>query len=101
MVLRRPTKPSIVNTKKKKKKKTDVFFITGHWSANVGSQEKPGITGKFGPRVQNEVGQSQQFCQEKTLVIANTLFQQPKRQFYIWTSPHGQYQNQIDNVICS
>ena len=47
--------------------------------AKVRSQEKPGITGKFGPRVQNEVGQSQQFCQEKTLVIANTLFQQPKR----------------------
>ena len=48
----------------------DVFFITGDWNAKVGSQEIPGVTGKFGLRVQNEAGQ------ENTLIIANTLFQQ-------------------------
>ena len=60
--------------------KKDVLFIIGNWNAKVGSQEIPGITGKFGLRVQNEAGQRlTEFCQEKTLVIANTLFQQHKR----------------------
>ena len=58
----------------------DVIFIIGEWNAKVGSQETPGITGKFGPGVQNEAGQRLiEFCQEKALVIANTLFQQHKR----------------------
>ena len=61
----------------------------------MGSQEKPGITGKFGLGVQNEAGQRvKYFCQENMLVIANTLLQQPKRKLYTWTSPDGQYQNQ-------
>ena len=51
--------------------KKDVLFILGDWSANVGSQEIPGVTNKFGLGVQNEAGQ-RQFCQENTLVIANT-----------------------------
>ena len=60
--------------------KKDVLFITGDWNAKVGSQEIPGITGKFGVGVQNEAGQKlTEFCQENTLVIANTLFQQHKR----------------------
>ena len=42
-----------------------------------------------------------EFCQENTLVIANTLFQQHKRKLYTWTSPDGQYRNQIDYIICS
>ena len=42
-----------------------------------------------------------EFCQENTLVIANTLFQQHKRRFYTWTSPDGQDQNQIDYILCS
>ena len=42
-----------------------------------------------------------EFCQENTLFIANTLFQQHKRRFYIWSSPDGQYWNQIDYIICS
>ena len=42
-----------------------------------------------------------EFCQDNTLVIANTLFQQHKRRFYIWTSPDGQYQNQNDYILCS
>ena len=59
--------------------KKDVLFIIGHWNAKVGSQETPGLTGKFGLRVQNEAQQRLiEFCQENTLVIANTLFQQHK-----------------------
>ena len=55
--------------------KKDVLFITGDWNAKVGSQETPGVTGKFGLGVQNEAGQSLiEFCQENTLIIANTLF---------------------------
>ena len=54
----------------------DVLFIIGDWSAKVGSQETPGVTGKFGHGVQNEAGQRLiEFCQENTLVIANTCFQ--------------------------
>ena len=57
--------------------KKDVLFIIGDWNAKVGSQETPGITGKFGLGVQNEAGQRLiEFCQENALVIANTLFQQ-------------------------
>ena len=55
--------------------KKDVFFITGDWNAKVRSQEIPGITGKLGLGIQNEAGQRlTKFCQENTLVIANTLF---------------------------
>ena len=56
--------------------KQDVLFITGDWNAKVGSQELPGVTGKFGLGVQNEAGQRPaEFCQETALIIANTLFQ--------------------------
>ena len=72
--------------------KKDVFFIIGDWNAKVGSQEISGVTGKFGLGVQNEAGQRlTEFCQENTLVIANTLFQQHKRRLYTWTSPDGQH----------
>ena len=64
----------------------DVLFIIGDWNAKVGSQDTPGVTGKFGLGIQNEVGQRPiEFCQENTLVIANIL-QQHKRRLYIWTS---------------
>ena len=77
----------------------DVLFIIGDWTAKVGSQE---ITGKFGLGVQNEAGERlTEFCQENTLVIANTPFQQNKGQLYTWISPDGQYQNQIDYILCS
>ena len=60
--------------------KKDVLFIIGDWNAEVGSQETPGVTGKFGLGVQNEAGQRLiEFCQENALVITNTLFQQHKR----------------------
>ena len=80
----------------------DVLFIIGDWNAKVGSQETPGVTGKFDLEVQNEAGQRQiEFYQENALVIANTLFQEHKRRLYTWTSPDGQHQNQIDYILCS
>ena len=82
--------------------KKDLLFILGDWNAKVGSQKIPGVTGKFGLGVQNEAGQRLiEFCQENILVIANTLFQQHKRRLYTWTSPDGQYRNQIDYSLCS
>ena len=70
--------------------KKDVFFIIRDWNAKVGSQETPGVTGDFGLGVQNEAGQRlTEFCQENSMVIANTLFQQHKRRLYTWTSPDG------------
>ena len=66
----------------------DVLFIIGDWNANVGSQETPGVTGKFGLGVQNEAGKRLiEFCQENALVIANTLFQQQRED-----STHGHHQ---------
>ena len=71
LVLWRPTTPSRMNTKK------DVLFIIGGWNANVESQEIPGLPGKFSLGVRNKAGQKLiEFCQESTLVIANTHFQQ-------------------------
>ena len=82
--------------------KKDVLFITGDWNAKVGSQETPGVTGKFGLGVQNEARQRLiDFCQENAWVIANTIFQQHKRRLYPWTSPNGQYRNQTDYILCS
>ena len=82
--------------------KKDVLFIRGDWNAKVGSQVTPGVTGKFGLGVQNEAGQRLiEFCQENTLVIANTLFQQHKRRLYTWTSLDGQHRNQTDYILCS
>ena len=67
-----------------------VLFIVGDWNAKVGSQETPGVTGRFGLGVQDEAGQRLiEFCPENSLVIANTLFQQHKRRLYTWTSPDG------------
>ena len=71
-------------------RKKDVLFIIGDWNAKVGSQETPGVTGRFGPGVQNEAGQRLiEFCQENTL--ANTLFQQHKRRLHMditrWSIP--------------
>ena len=80
----------------------DILFIIGDWNPKVGSQETPGVTGKFGLGVQNEAGQRlKQFCQENALVIANTIFQQHKRRLYTWTSPDGQSWNQINYILSS
>ena len=72
--------------------KTDVLFIIGDWNAKVGSQETPGVTGKFGYGARNKAGQRLiEFCQENTLLIEITLFQQHKRRLYTRSSPDGQY----------
>jgi len=90
------TRPSRTSIKK------DILFIIRGLERKVGSQEVPGIISKFSLGVQNEAGQRlTEFCQENTLVIANTLSQQHKRKLYIQTSPDGQYQNQIDYILCS
>ena len=76
--------------------KNDVLFIIGDWNAKVCSQEIPGETGKLDLGIKNEGGQRLiEFCKENTLVIGNTLVQKHKRRLYTWTSPDGQYQNQI------
>ena len=95
-VLWRPTRPSRTNTQKR------CPFHQGDWNAKVRSQEIPAVPGKFGLRVQNKAGQRlTEFSQEKVMVRANTLFQQHKRRLYTWTSPDGQYRNQIDYILCS
>ena len=82
--------------------KRDALFIKGDWNAKVGSQEIPGVTGRFGLGVQNEIGQRlTEFCQENSLVIANTLVHQHHRQLYTCTSPDGHYQNRTDYILCS
>ena len=82
--------------------KRDIVFIIGDWNVNVGRQVIPGVTGKFGFRVQNEASQMLiEFCQENALVRANTLFQQHKRRLSTWSSPDGQYWNQIEYILCS
>ena len=69
----------------------DVLFIIRDWNEKVRSQETPGITGKFGLGIWNKAGQRLiEFCQEKALVIANTLFQQHKRRLHM-DSPDGQH----------
>ena len=82
--------------------KKDVLFIIGDWNAKVGSQETSGVTGKFGLGVLNEARQRLiEICQEKSLIIANTIFQQHKRRLYTCASPDGQHWNQIDYILCS
>ena len=78
----------------------DILFIIGDWNAKVGSQEIPGITGKFGLGVQNEVRQRLAgFCQENALVTANTFLQQYKRrQLYPWT--HQMASAKIRLILC-
>ena len=74
--------------------KKDVLFIIGDWNAKLGSQETPGVTGKFSLGIQNKEGQTViELCQENALIIANILFQQYKRRLYTWTSPYGQHEN--------
>ena len=82
--------------------KKDALFIIQDWNAKVGSQETPGVTGKFGLGVQNEAAQRLlEFCQQNLLVIVNTLLQQHKRRLYTWTSSDGQHRNQTEYILCS
>ena len=71
-----------------------MLFVIGEWNANVGSQETPGVMGKFGLEIRNEAGKRLiEFCQENALVIADTLFQKHKKRLYTWISPDGQYRS--------
>ena len=82
--------------------KKDVLFLIGDWNEKIGSQETPGVTGRFGLGIRNEARKRLiEFCQQNALVIANTLCQQHKGRLYTWTSPDGQHRNQIDYVLCS
>ena len=92
----------IYKTFQNKHPQKDVLFIIGDRNAKVGSQETPRVRGKFGLGIQNEAGQRLiEFCQDNTLVIANTLFQQHKGRLYTQTSPDDQHRNQIDYILCS
>ena len=82
--------------------KKDVLFIIGGWNAKLGSQETPGVTGKFGLGVQNKAGQRLiEFGRENTLIIANTLFQQHKRRLYTWTSTRWSRLKSDWYILCS
>ena len=73
--------------------------MIGDWNTTVGSQEIPGVTGEFGLGVQNEAGQRLiEFCQENTLVIANTIFQKHKSRLYTWTSPDGRTSSSSSSI---
>ena len=94
-VLWSPIRPSKTNTHQK-----DV--LSSQEIGKVVSQEIPWATGKFCLRVQNEAGKRlTEFCQENTLVIGSTLFQQHKWHLYTWMSPDDQYQNKIDYILFS
>ena len=96
MVLWRPTRPFRTNTQKR------CSFHYRGLECKSRKPKIPGVTGKFGLGVQNEAGQKLiEFCQENTLIIPNTLFQQHKRRLYTWTSPDGQHRNQIDYILCN
>ena len=72
--------------------KKDILYVIGDWNVKAGNQETPGVTGRFGLGIWHEEEQRLiEFCQENTLVIANTLFQQHKRRLYTWTLSDGQH----------
>ena len=97
MFLWRPTRPSRTNTPKK-----DVLFIIGDWNAKSRKSRDTWSNRQFLPwSTEWNKAKAIEFCQENSLVIANTLFQQHKRRLYTWTSPDGQYQNQIDYILCT
>ena len=81
--------------------KKDVLFFIGDWNVKVGSQELPGVTGKFALGVQNEAGQRLiRVLPKECTGHSNTLFQQHMRRLYTWTPPDGQHLNQIDYILC-
>ena len=96
MVLWRPTRPLRTNSQKR-----CPFHYRG-LECKSGKSRDTWNNWQIGLGVWNEAGQRLiEFCQESTLLIANTLFQQHKRRLYTWTSPDGQHQNQIDYILCS
>ena len=100
MVLWRPTRSSRTNTKKKRER--CIIHHKGQECKSRKVKRYLWVTGRFGLEIQNEAGKRlTEFCQEDTLVIANTLLHQNKRWLYTWASPESQYQNQIDYILCS
>jgi hypothetical protein len=74
----------------------DVLILMGDWKAKTGKGEKPGTVGRYGLGNSNEAGeQLLEFCEENDLFLANTYLEQPEQRLYIWTSPDGQYKNQL------
>jgi hypothetical protein len=73
----------------------------GEWNSKIGKGEEPGTVGKYGLGNRNEAGeQLLEFCEENTLFIANSYFEQTEQILYsTWTSPDGQYKNQIDYIL--
>ena len=81
--------------------KKDVLFIIGDWKAKVESQETPGVTGKFGLGVQNEVRKRLIVLPREHTGHSKHPLPTTQRRLYTWTSPNGQHQNQIDYILCS
>ncbi len=78
----------------------DALVIMGDWNAKVEEEAVAGISGRHGLGERKEAGERMlYFCEANRLVISNTWFQQPKRKLYTWTSPDGQYRNQIDYIL--
>jgi hypothetical protein len=80
--------------------KKGVLILMGDWNSKVGKGEEPGTVGRYGLGNRNEAGEGLlDFCEEYGLFLANTYFEQPERRVYTWTSPDGQYSNQIDYIL--
>ena len=80
--------------------KKDILIIVGDWNSKVGDKKFLNITGQYGLGDKNDAGDKLlEFCSENEMSIANTLFKQPKRRLYTWTSPDQRYRNQIDYII--
>ena len=79
----------------------DIKLLISDFNAKVGCSIEPSITGSFGLGERNDAGDRLvEFCAENELTITNTLFKQPNRRLYTWTSPDGNSRNQIDYIIC-
>jgi len=80
----------------------DVLIIMGDWNTKIAKGEEPGMVGKYGLGNRNEAGERLlEFCDENALFLANTYFEKPEQRLYTWTSPDGQYRNQIDYTVYS
>ena len=95
MVLWRPTKPFRLTPKR------DILFIIGDWNAKIGSQEIPGVTGIWPWNTKWSRAKAKRVLSRECTGHSKTLFQQYKWRLYTWTSPDGQYRNQIDYILCS
>jgi exonuclease III len=80
--------------------KKDVLILMGDWNCKIGKGEEPGMVGRYGLGNRKEAREGLlEFCEENDLFLANTYFEQPERRLYTWTSPDGQYRNQIDYIF--